>query len=135
MLVLDSGFSLLAGLRIPKPRITFHLPCSLFHALVTFINSAFKIESVSRLRENNSILMTHFLWEAVFPLKSYIDDHININVKLIPLISLRRLRSSTVIRRDSPLFVAEMTDVKQESEFLVMTGIVVHPEVPELNSL
>lgn len=38
--------------------------------------------------------MTQFLWEAVFPLKSYTDDHIN--VKLIPLISLRRLRSSTV---------------------------------------
>ena len=133
MLTLDSGFSLLAGLRIPKPRITFHLPCSSFHALVTFINSAFKIESVSRLRENKSILMTQFLWEAVFPLKSYTDDHIN--VKLIPLISLRRLRSSTVIRRDSPLYVAEMTYAKQESEFLVMTGIVVHPEAPELNSV
>ena len=75
MLVLDSGFSLLAGLRISKPRITFHVPCSSFHALVTFINSTFKIERVSRLRENNSILMTQFLWEAVFPLKSYTDDH------------------------------------------------------------
>ena len=133
MLVLDSGFSLLAGLRIPKPRITFHLPCSSFHALVTFINSAFKIESVSRLRENNSILMTQFLWEAVFPLKSYTDDHIN--VKLIPLISLRCLRGSNVIRRGSTLYVGEMTDPKQEPEFLVMTGIFVHPEFPELDSV
>lgn len=133
MLVLDSGFSLLAGLRIPKPRITFHVPCSSFHALVTFINSAFKIESVSRLRENNSTLMTQFLWEAVFPLKSYIDDHIN--VKLIPLISLRCLRSSNVIRRGSTLYVGEMTDPKQEPEFLVMTGIFVHPEFPELDSV
>lgn len=77
--------------------------------------------------------MTQFLWEAVFPLKSYTDDHIN--VKLIPLVSLRRLRSSTVIRRDSPLYVGVMTDAKQESEILVMTRIVVHPEVPELDSV
>ena len=133
MLVLDSGFSLLAGLRISKPRITFHVPCSSFHALVTFINSTFKIERVSRLRENNSILMTQFLWEAVFPLKSYTDDHIN--VKLIPLISLRCLRSSNVIRRGSTPYVGEMTDPKQEPEFLVMTGIFVHPELPELDSV
>lgn len=67
MLVLDSGFSLLAGLRISKPRITFHVPCSSFHALVTFINSTFKIERVSRLRENNSILMTHSSGKRCFP--------------------------------------------------------------------
>ena len=115
LLNLDSGFSLLAGLRIPKPGITFHVPCSSFHALVTFINSAFKIEMVSRRRENISILMTQFLWEVAFPVKSRTDDHIN--VKLIPLISLKRYRSSTlyVIRRDSPLYVGEMTDAKQES--------------------
>ena len=120
MLVLDSGFSLLAGLQIPKPRITFHVPCSSFHAFVTFIHSAVKIEMVSRLRESNSNLMAQFLWEAVFPVKSRTDDQIN--VKFIPLISLRRLRSFTVIRRGSTLYVGEMTDPKQESEFLGEDG-------------
>ena len=61
MLVLVSGFPLLAGLRTPKPRITFHVPWSSFHALLTFMNSAVKFERVSRLRENNSNLMTQFL--------------------------------------------------------------------------
>lgn len=69
----------------------------------------------------------------MFPLKSYTDDHIN--VKLIPLISLRCLRSSNVIRRGLTLYVGEMTDPKQEPEFLVMTGIFVHPEFPELDSV
>ena len=69
MLVLDFGLPLLAGLRIPKLTITFHVPCSSLHALVSFINSAVKTEMVSRLREKNSILMTHFLWEAAFRLK------------------------------------------------------------------
>ena len=39
------------------------------------------------------------------------------------------------MRKGSTLYVGEMTDPKQESEFLVMTGMVVHPEVPELDSV
>ena len=116
MVVLDSGFPLLAGLRISKPKITFHVPCASFHALVTFINSAVTFERVSRLRENNSNLMTRFLWEAVFPVKSRTD---HINVEFIPLISLRRLRYFTVTRMGSrTLYEGEMTDPKQEWEFL-----------------
>ena len=52
----------------------------------------------------------------MFPVKSRTDDHIN--VQFIPLISLRRLRSFTVIKRGSTLYVGEMTNPKQESEFL-----------------
>ena len=79
MEVLGSGFPLLAGSRIPKPRITFHFRYSSSHALVTFINSAVKFKRVSRLRENNySNLMTKFLWAAVFPVKSRTNDHIGV---------------------------------------------------------